>query len=167
MVELVQVAEGVLEPSDHLGTHPDRFLFKNRSWNMFQMFIFDQGFVVHLEVDFEGVVEVLGVNKMTWKISLHLVFVYSWWHAKFHWPRSKLETKRNPPTELLKNPSKLANCADFGGPCIRKYKLFQPYSCDIPSVVLRSAALVHRSHFLMSVEWTYTLWSPTARIYCS
>ena len=31
MVELVEVAEGVLEPSDHLGTHPDRFLFKNRS----------------------------------------------------------------------------------------------------------------------------------------
>ena len=84
---------------------------------------------MHLEVDFEGVVEVLGVNKITWKISLHLVFVYSWWHAKFHWPRSKLETKRNPPTELLKNPRKLANCADFGGPCIRKYKLFQPYSC--------------------------------------
>ena len=26
MVELVEVAEGVLEPSDHLGTHPDRFL---------------------------------------------------------------------------------------------------------------------------------------------
>ena len=31
MVELVEVAEGVLEPSDHLGTHPDRFLCKNRS----------------------------------------------------------------------------------------------------------------------------------------
>ena len=30
MVELGEVAEGVLEPSDHLGTHPDRFLFKNR-----------------------------------------------------------------------------------------------------------------------------------------
>ena len=28
MVELVKVAEGVLEPSDHLGTHPDHFLFK-------------------------------------------------------------------------------------------------------------------------------------------
>ena len=42
MVELVEVAEGVLEPSDHLGTHPDRFLF------------------------------------------LHLVFVYGWWHEKFH-----------------------------------------------------------------------------------
>ena len=27
----VEVAEGVLEPSDHLGTHLDRFLFKNRS----------------------------------------------------------------------------------------------------------------------------------------
>ena len=40
MVELVEVAEGVLEPSDHLGTHPDRFLFKNRSLSMFQMFIF-------------------------------------------------------------------------------------------------------------------------------
>ena len=40
MVELVEVAEGVLEPSDHLGTHPDSFLFKIRSWNMFQMFIF-------------------------------------------------------------------------------------------------------------------------------
>ena len=31
LVELVEVAEGVREPSDHLGTHPDRFLFKNRS----------------------------------------------------------------------------------------------------------------------------------------
>ena len=31
MVELVKVAEGVLEPSDHLGTHLDRFLFKNLS----------------------------------------------------------------------------------------------------------------------------------------
>ena len=30
MVKLVEVAEGVLEPSDHLGTHSDRFLFKNR-----------------------------------------------------------------------------------------------------------------------------------------
>ena len=28
MVELVEVAEAVLETSDHLGTHPDRFLFK-------------------------------------------------------------------------------------------------------------------------------------------
>ena len=27
MVELVEVAEGVLEPSDHPGNHPDRFLF--------------------------------------------------------------------------------------------------------------------------------------------
>ena len=40
MVELVEVAEGVLEPLDHLGTHPDRFLCENRWWNMFQMFIF-------------------------------------------------------------------------------------------------------------------------------
>ena len=31
MVDLVEVAEGVLEPSDHLGTHPDHFLFKKRS----------------------------------------------------------------------------------------------------------------------------------------
>ena len=31
MVELVEVAECVLEPSDDLGIHPDRFLFKNRS----------------------------------------------------------------------------------------------------------------------------------------
>ena len=31
LVELVEVAEGVREPSDYLGTHPDRFLFKNRS----------------------------------------------------------------------------------------------------------------------------------------
>ena len=78
----------------------------------------DNLLVVHLEVDF-------GVNKMTCKIFLHLVFVYSWWQAKFHWPRSKLKTKRNPPAKLLKNPRKLANCADF-----RKYKLFQPYSCE-------------------------------------
>ena len=40
MVELIEVPEGVLEPSDHPGTHPERFLFKNRSCNMFQMFIF-------------------------------------------------------------------------------------------------------------------------------
>ena len=26
IVELVEVTEGVLEPSDHLGTHPDHFL---------------------------------------------------------------------------------------------------------------------------------------------
>ena len=39
MVELVKVAEGVLESSDHLGTHTDRFLCENCSWNMFQMFI--------------------------------------------------------------------------------------------------------------------------------
>ena len=31
MVELVKVAEGVLEPLDLLGTHPDRFLCENRS----------------------------------------------------------------------------------------------------------------------------------------
>ena len=31
LVELVEVAGGVLEPSDHLGTHPNRFLFKSRS----------------------------------------------------------------------------------------------------------------------------------------
>ena len=31
MVDLVKVAEGFLEPSDHLGTHPDRFLCENRS----------------------------------------------------------------------------------------------------------------------------------------
>ena len=31
MVELDEVAEGVLEPSDHLWTRLDRFLFKNRS----------------------------------------------------------------------------------------------------------------------------------------
>ena len=28
IVELVEVAEGVLEPSDHLGTHPDHFFSK-------------------------------------------------------------------------------------------------------------------------------------------
>ena len=28
MVEFVEVAEGVLEPSDHLGTHPDLFFLK-------------------------------------------------------------------------------------------------------------------------------------------
>ena len=31
MVELVKVAEGVLEPSDHIGTHPGRFVFKKCS----------------------------------------------------------------------------------------------------------------------------------------
>ena len=40
--------------------------------------------VVHLEVDFEGVVEVLGVEIMTGKIFLQLDFVYGWLHAKFH-----------------------------------------------------------------------------------
>ena len=40
--------------------------------------------VVHLDVYFEGVVEVLGVDIMTRKIFLLLDFVYGWWHAKFH-----------------------------------------------------------------------------------
>ena len=31
MVELVEVAKGVLETSDHHKTLPDRFLFENRS----------------------------------------------------------------------------------------------------------------------------------------
>ena len=31
LVELVEVAEDVRELSDPRGTHPDRFLFKNRS----------------------------------------------------------------------------------------------------------------------------------------
>ena len=31
MVELVKVAEGDLEPSDHLGTHPGHNVFKNHS----------------------------------------------------------------------------------------------------------------------------------------
>ena len=31
MVKLVEVAEGVLEPSDHRRTHPDCFIFKNRT----------------------------------------------------------------------------------------------------------------------------------------
>ena len=31
MVEFVEVAEGVLEPLDHLGTNPDRILCENRS----------------------------------------------------------------------------------------------------------------------------------------
>ena len=43
------------------------------------------------------VVEVLGVEIMTWKIFLQLDFVYGWWHAKIHWPSSKLKPKRNPP----------------------------------------------------------------------
>ena len=30
---------------------------------------------------------------MTYKIFLLLDFVYGWWHAKFHWPNSKLRTK--------------------------------------------------------------------------
>ena len=65
MVELVEVAEGVLEPSDHLETHSDRFLFKNRAWNMFQIIISDSLLVSHLEIDFEGVVEVFGVEIIT------------------------------------------------------------------------------------------------------
>ena len=36
---------------------------------------------LHLEVDFKGVVEVAGVEIMTF---LQLDFVYSLWHAKFH-----------------------------------------------------------------------------------
>ena len=33
MIELVEVAEVVLEPSVHFGTHPDHILFK-RTWNI-------------------------------------------------------------------------------------------------------------------------------------
>ena len=62
IVELVEVAEGVLEPSDHLGSHPDRFLFKNCSRNIFGK---DSLLALHLEVDFGGVVKVLEVEIMT------------------------------------------------------------------------------------------------------
>ena len=42
MVELVEVAKGVLEPSDNLGTPPNCFLFWKCSWNMFQIIIYGQ-----------------------------------------------------------------------------------------------------------------------------
>ena len=65
MVKLVEVAEGVLEPSDNLGTHPDHFFSKNRTCFKCSFLIKDSLLVVHLEVDFESVVEVLAVDIMT------------------------------------------------------------------------------------------------------
>ena len=67
MVELVEVAEGVLEPSDHLWTHPDRCFSKIVHETCFKclFLIKDSILVEHLEVDFEGVIEVLGVDIMT------------------------------------------------------------------------------------------------------
>ena len=59
MFEFVEVTEGIQEPSDQLGTHSDRFLFK------FSFFAKNNLLVLHLEVDFEGVVEVLGVEIIT------------------------------------------------------------------------------------------------------
>ena len=52
MVELVEVAEGVLKPSDHLGTHPDRFLFKIVQETCFKCAFLakDSLLVLHLEV---------------------------------------------------------------------------------------------------------------------
>ena len=41
MVELVEVAEGVLETSDHLGTNPDRFFLSitnNPTYDFFKLF---------------------------------------------------------------------------------------------------------------------------------
>jgi len=60
-VELVEVAEGILEPSDHLGTHPDSFFSKIVHETCFRcsFLIKDSLLVVPLEVYFEGVVEVL------------------------------------------------------------------------------------------------------------
>ena len=65
MVELVEVAEGVLEPSDHLETHPGRFLFVYETCFKCSFLVKDSLLVLHLEFDFEGVVEVLGVEIMT------------------------------------------------------------------------------------------------------
>ena len=67
MDELVEVAEGVLEPSDHIGTHSDCFLFKIVHETCFKcsFMIKDSLLVMHLEVDFDGVIDVLGVEIMT------------------------------------------------------------------------------------------------------
>ena len=68
MVVLVEVAEGVLEPSDHPGTHPDRFFFSKivlETCFKCSFLAKDSLLVLHLEVDFEGVVEVLGVEIRT------------------------------------------------------------------------------------------------------
>ena len=64
MVELVEVAEGVLEPLDHLGTHPDRFLFKNRSF-----LAKDNLLVLHLEVKSKK----LPIKSLTSRLGLWLV----------------------------------------------------------------------------------------------
>ena len=67
MIELVEVAEGVLELSNHLGTHPDPFFSKIVHETCFKCSFLakDSLLVLHLEVDFEGVVEVLGVEMIT------------------------------------------------------------------------------------------------------
>ena len=46
MVELLEMAEGVLETSDHLGTRPDRFPFEivlETCFNLLQIINFGQG----------------------------------------------------------------------------------------------------------------------------
>ena len=58
MVELVEVAEGVLEPSDRLGAHPDCFLLYETCFKL-SFLVKNSLLVLHLEVDFVGVVEVL------------------------------------------------------------------------------------------------------------
>ena len=78
MVGLVEVAKGVLESSDHLGTHPDRFLlqFVHETCFKCSLVVKDSLLVLHFEVDFEGVLQVLRVEIMTLKICLQLDFVY-------------------------------------------------------------------------------------------
>ena len=58
MVELVEVDEGVREPFDHLGTHT-WFSFTNETYFKLSFLDKDNLLVLHLEVDFEGALEVL------------------------------------------------------------------------------------------------------------
>ena len=95
MVELIDV----LESSDHLGTQIVFFL-KICSWNMFQIIIFGRGQpTCPTPVDW-----IWGRHRGTWSRNndlkiFQLDFLYGLWHAKFHWPNSKIKTKRTPPPQ--------------------------------------------------------------------
>ena len=57
MVELVEVAEDVRKPSDHLGTNPDRSFQKSLMKHISNFHFWSRIalLVLHLEVDSEGV----------------------------------------------------------------------------------------------------------------
>ena len=61
VLAMVEVAEGVLEPSDHLGIHPDSFLFKIDHETLFKLSFLAKAhlLVLYHEIDFEDVIEVL------------------------------------------------------------------------------------------------------------